>query len=178
MRQRNNIAEASAEMLLNYLYPEVERKWIAHGEGSFYRNYTNDLLDFDDETMDAWLARDTFLRLLPQGVINNDNDLKGEDAAEKFKKLRVDADYNHKEGSLMEQGDDADTDWQDEMYGTGIVDISFYSCIWVLMDLMKSLTFFITSSSSDNIPCADLDAKYIFKPTIMLSVRKIVIGQS
>ena len=65
MRQRNNIAEASAEMLLNYLYPEVERKWIAHGEGSFYRNYTNDLLDFDDETMDAWLARDTFLRLLP-----------------------------------------------------------------------------------------------------------------
>ena len=54
MRQRNNIAEASAEMLLNYLYPEVERKWIAHGEGSFYRNYTNDLLDFDDETMDAW----------------------------------------------------------------------------------------------------------------------------
>ena len=35
MRQRNNIAEASAEMLLNYLYPEVERKWIAHGEGRY-----------------------------------------------------------------------------------------------------------------------------------------------
>ena len=75
-------------MLLNYLYPEVERKWIAHGEGSFYRNYNNDLLDFDEETMEAWLARDTFLNLLPQGVINNDNDLKGEDAAEKFKKIQ------------------------------------------------------------------------------------------
>ena len=75
-------------MLLNYLYPEVERKWIAHGEGSFYRNYNNDLLDFDDETMEAWLARDTFLNLLPQGVINNDNDLRGEDAAEKFKKIQ------------------------------------------------------------------------------------------
>ena len=88
MRQRNKISEASAEMLLNYLYPEVERKWIAHGEGSFYRNYNNDLLDFDDETMEAWLARDTFLNLLPQGVINNDNDLRGEDAAEKFKKIQ------------------------------------------------------------------------------------------
>ena len=75
-------------MLLNYLYPEVERKWIAHGEGSFYRNYNNDLLDFDEETMEAWLARDTFLNLLPQGVINNDNDLKGEDAAEKYKKIQ------------------------------------------------------------------------------------------
>lgn len=88
MRKRNRISEASAEMLLNYLYPEVERKWIAHGEGSFYRNYNNDLLDFDEETMEAWLARDTFLNLLPQGVINNDNDLKGEDAAEKFKKIQ------------------------------------------------------------------------------------------
>ena len=88
MRKRNNIPEASAEMLLNYLYPEVERKWTAHGEGSFYRNYNSDLLDFDDETMEAWMARDTFLNLLPQGVINNDNDLKGEDAAEKFKKIQ------------------------------------------------------------------------------------------
>ena len=75
-------------MLLNYLYPEMDRKWIAHGEGSFYRNYNNDLLDFDDETMEAWVARDTFLNLLPQGVINNDNDLRGEDAAEKFKKIQ------------------------------------------------------------------------------------------
>jgi hypothetical protein len=88
MRQRNNVSEASAEMLLNYLYPEMDRKWIAHGEGSFYRNYNNDLLDFDDETMEAWVARDTFLNLLPQGVINNDNDLRGEDAAEKFKKIQ------------------------------------------------------------------------------------------
>jgi len=88
MRQRNNVSEASAEMLLNYLYPEMDRKWIAHGEGSFYRNYNNDLLDFDDETMEAWVARDTFLNLLPQGVINNDNDLRGEDSAEKFKKIQ------------------------------------------------------------------------------------------
>ena len=88
MRKRNNIHEASAEMLLNYLYPEVDKKWIAHGEGSFYRNYNSDLFDYDDETMEAWMARDTFLSLLPQGVINNDNDLKGEDAAEKFKKIQ------------------------------------------------------------------------------------------
>lgn len=88
MRKRNNIHEASAEMLLNYLYPEVDKKWIAHGEGSFYRNYNSDLFDYDDETMEAWMARDTFLSLLPQGVITNDNDLKGEDVAEKFKKIQ------------------------------------------------------------------------------------------
>lgn len=88
MRIRNKISEASAEMLLNYLYPEVGKKWIAHGEGTFYRNYNSDLFAFDDETMEAWTARDTFLHLLPQGVINQDNDLKGEDVAEKFKKIQ------------------------------------------------------------------------------------------
>ena len=88
MRKRNYISEASAEMLLNFLYPEVEKQWIAHGEGSFYRNYNSDLLDFDDETKEIWTARDTFLNLLPQGVINQDNDLKGEDAAQKFKKIQ------------------------------------------------------------------------------------------
>ena len=72
MRKRNYISEASAEMLLNFLYPEVEKQWIAHGEGSFYRNYNSDLLDFDDETKEIWTARDTFLNLLPQGVINQD----------------------------------------------------------------------------------------------------------
>ena len=65
MNKRNNIPEASAEMLLNYLYPEVGQKWIAHGEGSFYRNYNSDLLEYDDETLNAWTARDTFIRLLP-----------------------------------------------------------------------------------------------------------------
>lgn len=88
MRKRNYISEASAEMLLNFLHPEVEKQWIAHGEGSFYRNYNSDLLEFDDETKEIWTARDTFLNLLPQGVINQDNDLKGEDAAQKFKKIQ------------------------------------------------------------------------------------------
>ena len=42
MRQRNDIAEASAEMLLNYLYPEVGRKWVARGEGNFYDGWMKD----------------------------------------------------------------------------------------------------------------------------------------
>lgn len=88
MNKRNNIPEASAEMLLNYLYPEVGQKWIAHGEGSFYRNYNSDLLEYDDETLNVWTARDTFIRLLPEGVINDENDLKGEDVAEKYKQIR------------------------------------------------------------------------------------------
>ena len=40
---------------------------------------------------------------------------------EKFKQMRQDADYTNKDGSLMEQEDDANTDWQDEMYANGLV---------------------------------------------------------
>lgn len=41
--------------------------------------------------------------------------------AEQFKKMREVADYTQKEGSLMEQTDNADTDWQDEFYDNGFV---------------------------------------------------------
>ena len=89
MKIVNDLPEIRAELLLNYLYPEADRQWTAQNEGSFYRNYNSDLLAFNDERMEAQTARDSFLKLLPQGVLTLDDDMKGEDAAEKFKQTEL-----------------------------------------------------------------------------------------
>ena len=44
-----NLSEISAEMLVNYLYPDLSDRWIVQAEGIFYRNYNSDLLAYDDE---------------------------------------------------------------------------------------------------------------------------------
>lgn len=89
MRIVNDLPEIRAELLLNYLYPEAGSKWIAQNEGSFYRNYNSDLLAFNDERMEVQTARDSFIKLLPQGVLTLDDDMKGEDKAEKFKQIEL-----------------------------------------------------------------------------------------
>jgi hypothetical protein len=87
MRKENNIPEIRAELLLNYLYPEGGNQWIAQNEGLFFRNYNSDLLAIDEKGMVVETARDSFMKLLPQGLLTQETDLKGEDAAEKFKQL-------------------------------------------------------------------------------------------
>ena len=72
----NEIPELRAEMLLNYIYPELEDEWIANHDGSFYRNYNRDALSLDDNEKRVRLARDGFLKLLPQGLLNNESELK------------------------------------------------------------------------------------------------------
>ena len=89
MRRVNNIPEIRAEVLLNYLYPEVGNQWTVQNEGTFYRNYNSDLLAIDAERLKAETARDCFIKLLPQGLITLDTDLKGEDSSEKFKQLQI-----------------------------------------------------------------------------------------
>lgn len=88
MRKLNNIPEIRAELLLNYLYPELVKRWTVQNEGTFFRNYNSDLLSFDEEKIEAQTARDSFIKLLPQGLITEDTELKGEDAQEKFKQLQ------------------------------------------------------------------------------------------
>ena len=78
MRKVNNIPEIRAELLLNYLYPEAHSQWTAQNEGSFFRNYNSDLFSIDEEKMLAVIARDSFMRLLPQGLLTQEGDLKGE----------------------------------------------------------------------------------------------------
>ena len=86
---KNSIPEIRAELLLNYLYPEIYNQWTSQNEGTFFRNYNSDLLTIDEEKLVAQTARDSFIKLLPQGLITQETDLKGEDAAEKFKQLQL-----------------------------------------------------------------------------------------
>ncbi len=87
MRIERNLYQIRAEVLLNYLYPELEHEWMVRGKGTFYRNYNQDILDFDPEEKKVSLARDGFLRLLPEGLLSKNEDLLGEDASERFKEL-------------------------------------------------------------------------------------------
>ena len=87
MKVRNDISQISAEMLLNYLFPEMREKWIARYAGTFYRNYNNDHLSIYEETAEVVLARDGFLRLLPESLLSDENELKGGNFSEKYQKL-------------------------------------------------------------------------------------------
>lgn len=87
MKASYDISQISAEMLLNYLYPELGEKWVAQYAGTFYRNYNNDHLSVYEETAEVVLARDGFLKLLPEALLSDENDLKGGNFSEKYEKL-------------------------------------------------------------------------------------------
>ena len=87
MRTVKPIPDLSAALLLNYLYPEAGTRWRAHNEGTFYRHYNSDVLSVDDEKMEVQTSRDSFMSLLPQGLLTLSTDLKGEGAAERFKQM-------------------------------------------------------------------------------------------
>ncbi len=87
MEINRNISQIRAEVLLNYLYPEVEKKWIVQGKGSFYRNYNQDVLALYEKEEKIVLSRDGFLRLLPEGLLTRDDDLRGEDFKAKYEEL-------------------------------------------------------------------------------------------
>lgn len=87
MEIKRNIRQIRAEVLLNYLYPEVEKKWIVQGKGTFYRNYNQDVLALYEKEEKVTLSRDGFLRLLPEGLLTRDDDLRGDDFKEKYEEL-------------------------------------------------------------------------------------------
>lgn len=61
-----------AEVLMNYLYPEKGEGWIVENLGLFYRNYQEDLISLDLKSGNISLARSSFLKLLPAGMISNE----------------------------------------------------------------------------------------------------------
>lgn len=87
MQVSYDISQISAEMLLNYLYPELREKWVAHYAGTFYRNYNNDHLSVYEETAEVVLARDGFLKLLPDALLSDENELRGGEVSEKHHQL-------------------------------------------------------------------------------------------
>lgn len=78
----------SAESLLNYLYPDDIDRWGVDCAGTFYRNYSPDVLNLDEDNWTVRLSRDSFLRLLPQGLIAKDNALKGKDFEQKYEQFK------------------------------------------------------------------------------------------
>ena len=87
MKIERDLYQIRAELLLNYLYPDLEKEWMVQCKGTFFRNYSQDILSlYEDEKMVS-LARDGFLRLLPEGLLTKDEDLKGEDVSGKFQEL-------------------------------------------------------------------------------------------
>ena len=89
MNISQQIPEIGAEMLLNYLYPELEDRWIAHHDGTFYRNYNRDVLSVDVGQADVHLSRDGILGLLPQGLLSGEEDLRKGDRTERHKELEL-----------------------------------------------------------------------------------------
>lgn len=88
MNISQNLYEVSAEMLLVYLYPELEQEWVVHNKGTFYRNYNPDILDIDAETRTVSLTRDGYLRHLPQALISKEDELKGGNIKEKYEEIQ------------------------------------------------------------------------------------------
>ena len=88
MNLNQHIPEISAEMLLNFLYPDLEEKWIAHHDGTFYRNYNRDVLSVNPDEAQVWLSRDSLLRLLPQGLFSPEEELKKGDIVEKHDEIQ------------------------------------------------------------------------------------------
>ena len=68
--------EISAEMLLGYLYPEKEYQWKVSCKGTFYRNYNDDSIKLDPDAAYVELARDGFLKYLPDGLLSDVEDLR------------------------------------------------------------------------------------------------------
>lgn len=85
---QNNLSEISAEMLLNYMYPEIADKLTVRMRGTFYRNYSSDVLELDETGKVITLSRDGFLRLLPQGLLTYDDELHGKEIEGKHEALK------------------------------------------------------------------------------------------
>lgn len=80
--------EISAELLLQYLYPELQDQWSVQSEGTFYRNYNMDVLSVDAEHKTVSLARDGLLSLLPQGLFSDENELREKNAETRHKEAK------------------------------------------------------------------------------------------
>ncbi|MBQ0049063.1 MAG: hypothetical protein KBT12_02320 [Bacteroidales bacterium] len=81
--------EISAEMLLNYRYPERMRQWKVTSKGTFYRNYSSDAMAINLVENKVQLARDGFLRLLPEGLFFNEKSREEESANQRQWRLML-----------------------------------------------------------------------------------------
>lgn len=72
--------QISAEMLLCRLYPELEGKWKVRQRGSFYRNYSSDIIALNADEATVELSRDGFLMHLPASLLSSEQELMDVDS--------------------------------------------------------------------------------------------------
>lgn len=80
--------EISAELLLNYLYPDKMETWRVETKGAFFRNYNQDVMELDAQKNNVALARDGLMQMLPEGFFSNERSKKEENR--KQEKWRLD----------------------------------------------------------------------------------------
>ena len=61
--------DISAEFLLNYLFPDHTDQWQAEYAGAFYRNYSPDILSFEEDRQTVRLSRDGFSGCFPKELL-------------------------------------------------------------------------------------------------------------
>lgn len=89
------VSEINAELLLQQLYPDMERSWTAKHKGVFYRNYTADAIHIYQNENLVELARDSILKQLPKEMLSAENELDSVDA--NGKKVRKSWKTRHQE---------------------------------------------------------------------------------
>lgn len=87
MDYKDQIPQISAEMYLERLYPELRKLWTTRAQGTFFRNYSQDIIDLDLENKQVTLSRDGYLKMLPQGLITQEvGSLEKKESPEELKK--------------------------------------------------------------------------------------------
>jgi hypothetical protein len=87
MNQFNDTTELRAEVLLQQLYPDMAEKWIVETRGTFYRNYSSDMLHADANTSVVSLTRNGLYHLLPPAIITPQDEYKKHDFKRKNKEI-------------------------------------------------------------------------------------------
>lgn len=95
------INQINAELLLHQLYPELEQQWTVRHRGTFLRNYSDDPLTIDAKERTLEVARDGLLRLLPQTVLSEENELSDTDGEGRKRKNTFDERYDELQRRLM-----------------------------------------------------------------------------
>lgn len=65
----SDLRRLKAEVVLDMLYPDADRH-LARAKGSFYRNYSPDIIAIDPTTAEVELSRDGFLKSLPESYVS------------------------------------------------------------------------------------------------------------
>ncbi len=82
------IEDVKAEFLLNLLHGDDLASWQIEHKGAFYRNYSPDIMEMDEENRYLTLSRDGFMQLLPNELLSPPDELRGRAPLEAYQKVQ------------------------------------------------------------------------------------------